>query len=91
MKLNEKRGRELAAIALGKIKSRNAVGALVERMLKDKEGGVRGLAARALGEIGDPRALKALLRVADKDTDEWVRKEALKAIHKLLPELIRAS
>lgn len=53
--------RREASYALGLTRSRNATGALSERLLNDKEDGVRGAAAVALGQIGDEAAIVALV------------------------------
>lgn len=55
--------RREAAYALGKTRSSNSVGPLIERLLSDKEDGVRGAAAVALGEIADATAVSALAAV----------------------------
>lgn len=55
--------RQEAAYALGGTKSRNAVTALVERLVKDKKDGVRGAAAVALGQIADEAAVVSLAQV----------------------------
>ena len=55
--------REEAAYALGKTRSREAVGPLEERVMSDKDDGVRAAAAVALGEIGDEVAVAVLIQV----------------------------
>ena len=55
--------RQEAAYALGRTKSRNAVTALIERLVKDKKDGVRGAAAVALGQIADESAVVSLAQV----------------------------
>jgi HEAT repeat protein len=52
--------RREAAYALGKTRSRGAVGRLTELLSGDKEAAVRGAAAVALGQIGDETAINAL-------------------------------
>jgi HEAT repeat protein len=53
--------RRETAYALGLTKSRNATAGLSERLLNDKEAGVRGAAAVALGQIADEAAVVALV------------------------------
>src|SRR6185436_122693 len=50
-----------AAYALGRTRSRSATAALAERLLNDKEDGVRAAAAVALGHIADEAAVVALV------------------------------
>ena len=52
--------RREVAYSLGVTRSRTATDALSERLLNDKEAGVRGAAAVALGHIGDESAVIAL-------------------------------
>jgi HEAT repeat protein len=52
--------RREVAYALGLTRSRTATDALNDRLLNDKEAGVRGAAAVALGHIGDESAVVAL-------------------------------
>jgi len=52
--------RREVAYALGGTRSRTATEGLSERLLNDKEAGVRGAAAVALGQIGDESAVIAL-------------------------------
>lgn len=54
--------RRETAYALGGTHSRNATAPLSERLLNDKEDGVRGAAAVALGEIADEAAVISLVR-----------------------------
>ena len=55
--------RREVAYALGATRSRTATTALSERLLTDKEPGVRGAAAVALGHIGDEAGVIALVGV----------------------------
>jgi HEAT repeat protein len=55
--------RQQVSYALGEMKNRAAVAALVERLDTDKLDSVRGAAAVALGRIGDETAVVALARV----------------------------
>ncbi|MCM3873084.1 MAG: HEAT repeat domain-containing protein [Pyrinomonadaceae bacterium] len=55
--------RQEAAYALGRTRSRNAVPALIERLVTDKKDGVRGAAAVALGQIADESAVVSLAQV----------------------------
>lgn len=68
-------------IALGKIKDRRAVPALI-RALSDDNYTVRGVSAATLGQLGDKRARSALKR-AKKDKHHFVRSQAKKALAKL--------
>jgi epoxyqueuosine reductase len=62
------------AVALGNLKSREAVPALI-RALQDTEPLVRGHAAWALGEIGTPETFRALAKRLTVETDAEVKKE----------------
>src|SRR5829696_3486622 len=55
--------RREVSYALGATRSRTATGALSDRLLSDKEAGVRGAAAVALGQIGDEAGVIALVGV----------------------------
>ena len=67
------------AVALGNLKSRDAVPALT-RALEDDEPLVRGHVAWALGRIGSQEAVAALRRRLETETDRDVRKEIEKAL-----------
>ena len=69
--------RGLAAEALGRLKSRQAVPALIE-LLDDPDDGVRFDAVKALGEIGDPRALEPLIARLDSPNENFRRSVAEK-------------
>jgi len=70
--------RENAATALGRIKSREAVVALIE-LLDDSEWKVRRSSAQALGEIGDKRAIEHLIHSL-RDNVERVQQEAVESV-----------
>jgi len=72
---------ELACTALGQIRDKRAVPALV-RLLGSGDTGARAAAARALGDIRDGGALEALVHAAS-DSDARVRDAALEALDKL--------
>jgi len=55
--------RQEVCYALGNIRNRNAIAALVERLNTDKEDGVRGAAAVALGMIRDEGAVIPLAQI----------------------------
>jgi HEAT repeat protein len=55
--------RRETSYALGLTRSKNATAALVERLLQDKEDGVRGAAAVGLGQIADESAVVPLATV----------------------------
>jgi epoxyqueuosine reductase len=73
------------AVALGNIKDRSAIPALI-KALDDEEPLVRGHVAWALGEIGCPSAFEGLKRRLEIETDATVRDEIEAAIPKLLSE-----
>ncbi|MFA4843162.1 MAG: HEAT repeat domain-containing protein, partial [Candidatus Omnitrophota bacterium] len=73
--------RQAVVVALGQIKSPQAVDALIQA-LKDESPYVREEAARALGEIGDKRATKPLIKVL-QDEDPDVREAACEALGKI--------
>ncbi len=60
---NDEFVRREVAYALGLTRSRSATVPLSERLMSDKEGGVRGAAAIALGEIADEAAVVVLAGV----------------------------
>jgi epoxyqueuosine reductase len=72
------------AVALGNLKSREAVPALT-RALQDSEPLVRGHAAWALGRIGTPEALNALEQRQAVETEESVREEMGEALANIGP------
>ena len=74
--------REEAAYALGQIKDRSAVEALVEA-LGDVDSGVQRIAAASLGEIKDPRAIEPLVFTLKEQRDPLVRSTVLAALDKI--------
>jgi len=74
------------AVALGNLKSQEAVPALIAS-LDDAEPLVRGHAAWALGEIGSQPALDALQKLLPVEADAAVRAEIEAAIAKLKSEI----
>jgi epoxyqueuosine reductase len=60
-------------VAVGNVRSRDAVPALVECLREDPSPLVRGHAAWALGEIGGSE--RALREAAEKESDAWCREE----------------
>jgi hypothetical protein len=66
-------------IALGKIKDRRAVPALI-RALSDANYTVRGVAASTLGNFRDKRALTPLKRLSRSDSNHFVRSQAKRAV-----------
>ncbi len=69
-------------IALGKLKDRRAVPALL-RALSDENYTVRGVTCASLAQIGDKTALASLKKVASGDSEEFVRSQAEKAVKAL--------
>jgi hypothetical protein len=69
-------------IALGKLKDRRAVPALL-RALSDENYTVRGVSCASLGQIGDKSALGSLKKVASSDSEQFVRSQAEKAVKAL--------
>lgn len=65
--------RATAAGQLGQLGSADAVGALVDRLSRDKRPFVRKTAAYALGEIGDNSASEALVARLSKEKDKEAR------------------
>ena len=63
-----------AALVLGKLGDRNAVGALA-KALNDENNTVRAVAAQALGRLGAPEAAEHLKRALTKETDKFVRSQ----------------
>ncbi|MCA1613512.1 MAG: HEAT repeat domain-containing protein, partial [Acidobacteria bacterium] len=81
--------RRSAAVALGQIKSRDGVPALVAALANERAGDdVRRESARALGLIGDPAAVPAL-RAASASRDPYLSQIALEALRKLDPAAAR--
>jgi HEAT repeat protein len=81
--------RRAAAVALGQIKSREGVPALVAALTNERAGDdVRRESARALGLIGDPAAIPAL-RAAAAARDPYLTEIALEALRKLEPAAAR--
>jgi HEAT repeat protein len=75
------RGRAHAAMALGLIGDRRAVGALLNA-LQDRDPVLRSRAAVALGRIGDARAFESLV-MALRDPKVHVRRDAMWALSEL--------
>ncbi|RKY41050.1 MAG: hypothetical protein DRP85_07295, partial [Candidatus Makaraimicrobium thalassicum] len=72
--------RESAAVTLGDIGNKRAVGPLIQA-LKDKDWYVRSdSAAEALGKIGDKRAVEPLIEVLKKNENGYVRRSAAWAL-----------
>jgi hypothetical protein len=69
-------------IALGKLKDRRAVPALI-RALSDENYTVRGVTCASLAQIGDRSAVASLRKVAQSDSEEFVRSQAEKAVKAL--------
>jgi hypothetical protein len=67
------------AIALGKLKDKRAVGALIFT-LRDSNETVQGIAAAALGQIGDRRAVPSLKALESRTSNSFVRRQAQKAL-----------
>ena len=73
-----------AALALGKMKTRRAVSALIHLLKESREGVVRFVAATSLGEIGDRRAVMPLIdTIQDKETKATVLIAAATALGKI--------
>lgn len=80
--------RRETSYALGLTRSKNATAALVERLLQDKEDGVRGAGAVALGQIGDESAVVPLATVltghakrkGKQEQNEFVLRAAAEAL-----------
>jgi len=92
-----------AAWALGAMGTAAAtpevLGALIQRLRKDEDGGVRYEAAKALGKIGKaaatPEVIEALVQALRKDEDRDVRQKAAWALGKMgaaaaTPEVLQA-
>jgi HEAT repeat protein len=81
--------RRSAAVALGRIGSRDAVPALIDVLSNERtEDDVKREAARALGLIGDPSAVPAL-RAALTARDPHLSQIAFEALRKLDPSARR--
>ncbi|MBI4641397.1 MAG: HEAT repeat domain-containing protein [Candidatus Tectomicrobia bacterium] len=72
-----------AARALGKIKAREAIPSLVERLLQDPDPDMRMEAAAALGMIASSEGTEALIDSLHNDPDRDVRIEACIALTKI--------
>lgn len=72
-----------AAVSLGKIGDKRAIGPLCEVIINDHDENVRANSSITLGKIGDPNAIECLKRVATKDRSAFVRKYAQEAIDEL--------
>lgn len=72
--------RRNAAVALGNVLDRSAVGALTESLKSDPHPMVRGHVAWALGRIGSPAAVAALHRRYAWERDDSVRAEIASAL-----------
>jgi epoxyqueuosine reductase len=72
--------RRNAAVALGNVLDRSAVGDLSDALCGDPHPGVRGHAAWALGRIGSPRAVAFLRERACVERNPGVRAEILSAL-----------
>jgi hypothetical protein len=72
----DERVRSEAAMQLGRMKAKKAVGALTGLLTSDRSPTVRESAARGLGLIDSPSALAALQRAAQADDDRDVRHSA---------------
>lgn len=76
--------RQVAAEALGNLRSKTSVGVLERALTEDTNAGVRLKAAIALGEIGVKSAIESLAaRVADKKENPSVRAYAVTSLGKL--------
>jgi HEAT repeat protein len=72
--------RNMASLALGKVKGENAVPALIEALKKDKNGAVRKNAASSLRETENAKARPALIYAMKHDDSGPVRSEAAYAL-----------
>lgn len=74
-----------AVEALGALRARDAVVALIAKLSPDNEAtaSVRAAAAAALGELGDPAARPALQEAYGSDSDRFVRDAARVALRRL--------
>lgn len=87
--------RRAAALALGDLRERGAVGELTALLTNDPDGYVRSAAARALEKVADPATVPALAWSLENDDDAFVRKCAASALGvcgpTAVPALRRAS
>jgi hypothetical protein len=76
--LNDNNGnvRRLAASALGKLKAKDAVQALLDLLANEPGPQVRQYAIKALGTIGDPRAQAMLQRIENDAMEKSYNREA---------------
>jgi len=72
--------RNMASLALGKVKGDNAVPALIRALKKDKNGAVRKNAASSLREIENAKARPELIDAMKHDDSGVVRSEAAYAL-----------
>jgi len=72
--------RNMASLALGKVKGDDAVPALIQALKKDKNGAVRKNAASSLREIENAKARPALINAMKHDDSGVVRSEAAYAL-----------
>jgi HEAT repeat protein len=76
--------RRLAASALGKLRDKRAVPALLALLTKENKPQVRQYAVKALGRIRDGRAYAALQQIAQDDTERYsTRRTAIAALRRL--------
>ncbi|HWN11502.1 MAG TPA: HEAT repeat domain-containing protein [Pyrinomonadaceae bacterium] len=83
--------RREVAYALGVGRSKSAVGPLLERLLLDKEDGVRGAAAVALGDIADSSAIATLAAVMKSEVVATGLKKNSKSKKEQNPFVLRAA
>ncbi|HGE71078.1 TPA: hypothetical protein ENX78_09605 [Candidatus Poribacteria bacterium] len=72
--------RNMASLALGKVKGDNAVPALIISLDKDKNGAVRKNSASSLREIENAKARPALIKALESDDSGVVRSECAYAL-----------
>ncbi len=72
--------RNMASLALGKVKGENAVPALIRSLDKDKNGAVRKNSASSLREIENAKARPALIKALESDDSGVVRSECAYAL-----------
>jgi HEAT repeat protein len=80
--------------AIGKIKSKKGISALVKALNDEGDGTVRGKAALALGKIRDPKAVQPLIDRLTEEKYWYVRRDIIQALEKFkspkaLPELVK--
>lgn len=83
--------RREVAYALGVTRSKGALAPLLERLLLDREDGVRGAAAVALGEIADPSAVAVLAAVMRSEVVLTGLKKNSKSKKEQNPFVLRAA